>query len=188
MSVNSQLVGVCASTRKAIARSRRMRRAAPTRHEISQFSFAITVLYYMYTVKRHRGEPGHTRDTRRTRAHKQAFCSWAHGSHRRTSQRHNHPNRHQHPRTSERRPKSAADSTAAAPKPTGFLLGYKKEKHRAHWIFHALTCEFGQFAGGDGRGGDPTQGPRQRALGERKNRACAHRAPRAESCAASRCG
>ena len=91
------------------------------------FSFANTVLYYMYTVKRHRGEPGHTRDTRRTRAHKQAFCSWAHGSHRRTSQ----PSTTQPSKPTPTPPhvrattESAADSTAAAPKPTaprGFLL------------------------------------------------------------------
>jgi len=53
----------------------------------------------MYPVKRHRGEPGHTR---------------AHGH---TDEPHNHPNPPTHPSDRETT-ESAADSTAAAPEPT----------------------------------------------------------------------
>jgi hypothetical protein len=55
-------------------------------------------------VKRHRGEPGHTRDTGQTRD-------------TRTAEPHNHPNPPTHPRDRETT-ESAADSTAAAPEPT----------------------------------------------------------------------
>ena len=64
---------------------------------------------------RHRGEPGHTRDTHGT--HTGHAGAQRHTDH--ADEPHNHPNPQQHTsRTSARRPKPRADSTATGPEPT----------------------------------------------------------------------
>ena len=90
-------------------------------------------------VKRHRGEPGHTRDTRNTRTHKGTQTTQTnlttiethqqstgkdiggsrdtHGQTDHTDEPHKHPNPPTHPSDRETTA-SAADSTAASPKPT----------------------------------------------------------------------
>jgi hypothetical protein len=81
--------------------------AAQRLPRIHEFTFRYSTGYCTgkkTPVKRHRGEPGHTRDTGQTRD-------------TRTAEPHNHPNPPTHPRDRETT-ESAADSTAAAPEPT----------------------------------------------------------------------
>ena len=62
-------------------------------------------------VKRHRGEPGHTRDTRDTRAHARA-----HGSHGRTSQPSTQIQRHTRTATDSTAARTAAGPESTAPR------------------------------------------------------------------------
>jgi hypothetical protein len=86
-------------------------------------------------IKRHRGEPGHTRDTHGTRGRTRA-----HGSHRRTSQPSKVPNPPTH-KTQPARQRddrsrgrlNQGDSTAAGPEPTaprGRLRSVPVKRHR----------------------------------------------------------
>ena len=125
MSVNSQLVGVGASTRKAIARSRRMRRAAPTRHEISQFFICNhgTALH-VYGKKTPGGAGTHTGHAAHTGTQASFLLMGTRiaQTNLSTTQPSKPTPTPPHVRATT---ESAADSTAAAPKPTaprGFLL------------------------------------------------------------------